>query len=257
MRIFTGIMASFCLFLSGSAPGEGFSDSGSATGNRPSDLTADREVDGDGYKISLLRNKYVPTHPSRAEYKKNHGALLSVLKKKCDEKFPDVMSIEYVDCYSATNYEIDKRTADLLAGHACEQPLESYRTTLTGSAGVLDYCRNAVQKDECSYIHHLLMLSEMEVRYHEAESTDRIALSCGGSADRTFYVKYFATEIRSALLTEKGAGSGVLLFLFPDHVTGIMTDKMGNSMLQKGNSFDISLKDIGELHCTMANGGRG
>ena len=251
MGIFTGIMASFCLLLSGSTPGEGFSDSGSVIGNKSSDMTADSEIDGDGYRISLLKNKYVPTHPSRDEYKKNHGALLSVLKKKCDEKFPDEMSMEFIDCYSATNYEIDKRTADLLAEHAGEQPMEKFRTTLAGSRGVLDYCSSAVQKDECSYMHHLMLLSEMEVRYHEAESTDSIRLTCGGTEGKTFRVKYFASVIRSAVLSESGQDTGTLLFLFPEHATGIMTDRMGSSMLQKGNSFDITLKDSGEFHCTM------
>ena len=254
---FSGIIAaSFFLCLAGGAAAEGFSDSGSVIRNKAQDLTADSEIDGQGFRISVLRNKYVPTHPSRSEFKKNHGALLAVLRKKCLEKFPDVMSIEFVDCYSATNYEIDQRTAEILSDHAGEQPLENFSTTLAGSYSVLDYCRDKAQKDECSYTHHLMLLSEMEVRYHEAESTDSITLSCDAPSERIFQVKYFASEIRSAVLSENGTERSILLFLFPDHVTGVMKDKMGNAMLQKGNSFDLSLKGGDELHCTMKKGSR-
>ena len=87
---FSGIIAaSFFLCLAGGAAAEGFSDSGSVIRNKAQDLTADSEIDGQGIRISVLRNKYVPTHSSRSEFKKNHGALLAVLRKKCLEKFPD------------------------------------------------------------------------------------------------------------------------------------------------------------------------
>lgn len=86
---FSGIIAaSFFLCLAGGAAAEGFSDSGSVIRNKAQDLTADSEIDGQGFRISVLRNKYVPTHHRGRNSRKITGHCLLCSGRSAWKNFP-------------------------------------------------------------------------------------------------------------------------------------------------------------------------